>query len=178
MRYNKGFTLVEILIVMVIAASVLVFALPANKKAQERNKYLAATGILADLGMAVQALRMDMTMQGVDDNFPQGSTVFGFSSTSWQTTDPHSSQYADISSLNSTTFPYALFSHKYLQHIPFDSGATYKGYTFYICPVETASTLHQCNGDLEVIATMENLNSTAYRGARFMQDGTIVQVSD
>lgn len=177
MRHNKGFTLVEILIVMVIAASILAFALPANKKAQERNKYLAATGVLTDLGMAVQALRTDMAMQGSTEMFPQ-STFFGFSSTTFQTSDPYSSRYADVGSLNSTTFPYALFTHGYLQSIPFDNGFTYKGYTFFICPQETASTEHQCNNDLDVIATMENLNSTTYRGARFMQDGTIVQISE
>ena len=41
---KKGFTLLEVLIVVVIAVSVAVFAVPAYKKTQDKNRYLAAQG--------------------------------------------------------------------------------------------------------------------------------------
>ena len=59
MQKRNGFTLLEVLIVVVIAVSVAAFAVPAYKKTQEKNKYLAAQGVLLDLGTAVRALRAD-----------------------------------------------------------------------------------------------------------------------
>lgn len=46
---KKGFTLIEVMIVVVIAVSVAAFAVPAYKKSQEQNQYLAAEGKLLEL---------------------------------------------------------------------------------------------------------------------------------
>ncbi len=46
---KKGFTLIEIMIVVVIAVSVAAFAVPAYQKSQDQNRYLAAEGMLIEV---------------------------------------------------------------------------------------------------------------------------------
>ena len=46
---KKGFTLIEVMIVVVIAVSVAAFAVPAYKKSQEQNRFLAAEGKLLEI---------------------------------------------------------------------------------------------------------------------------------
>ena len=58
--YKKGFTLMEMLFVLVIAATIVAFAVPAYKRSKERAKYEAATGILMDLGSGTVLLLQDM----------------------------------------------------------------------------------------------------------------------
>ena len=175
MRRKNGFTLVEILIVVVIAASVLMFAVPATKKAQERNKYLAATGVLADIGMAMQALRIDAAMQGSTVVYPAANHLLAMTATfqTTSTTNYQTSQVSDLASLNDTIFPYAIFSHGYMQSIPYDGTNTYKGYSFTLCPQETSTG--EANN---VVVIMQTSNSATYQGARFLQDGTIQQISN
>ena len=79
-KSNKGFTLLEVLIVVVIAVSVAAFGVPAYKKSQERNRYLAAQGVLMDLGNAVRTFRQDLKIDcisnGVDvKTFPYSTTA-------------------------------------------------------------------------------------------------------
>ena len=54
---KKGFTLMEMLIVIIIISVMVVFATPAYKRAQARAKYQASLGTLVQLGAAVQMLR-------------------------------------------------------------------------------------------------------------------------
>lgn len=178
MRRTTGFTLVEILIVVVIAASVLMFALPASKKAQERNKYLGAVGVLSDLGMAMQSLQTEASMQGSEVVFPEAGSSATVLSV-WQNTSNGSYADAlqnDLASLNSTIFPYALFAHGYLQSIPNEGTGTnivYQGYSFTLCPSATS------DGSVNnVVAIMQTGNSTTYQGARYFRDGTVEQISD
>lgn len=51
---KKGFTLIEIMIVVVIAVSVAAFAVPAYKKSMDRNKFMAAEGKLIELSTALR----------------------------------------------------------------------------------------------------------------------------
>lgn len=61
--YRKhGFTLVEILFVVLIAAGVLAFAVPAYKRTQERSTYNAALGALLDFSNAVNSLKKDIEL--------------------------------------------------------------------------------------------------------------------
>ena len=53
---KKGFTLLEVLIVVVILASVVLFAAPAYKKMQARAQYNAALGTLIQLGEGLRLL--------------------------------------------------------------------------------------------------------------------------
>ena len=51
---KKGFTLIEIMIVVVIAVTVAAFAVPAYKRSMERNKFMAAEGKLIELSSALR----------------------------------------------------------------------------------------------------------------------------
>lgn len=51
---KKGFTLIEVMIVVVIAVSVAAFAVPAYKKSQEQNRFLAAEGKLLEISSGLQ----------------------------------------------------------------------------------------------------------------------------
>jgi len=56
---KQGFTLVEILFVVIIAAGILAYAIPSYKRTKERAKYEAATGVLADLGATALVLKQE-----------------------------------------------------------------------------------------------------------------------
>lgn len=51
---KKGFTLIEVMIVVVIAVTVAAFAVPAYKRSMERNKFMAAEGKLIELSSALR----------------------------------------------------------------------------------------------------------------------------
>ena len=162
MRCKKGFTLLEILIVVVIASSVLAFALPAQKRATDRNKYLAAQGVLLDIGSAVQAKRADLKMAGSTTTFP----------------DPN-----EVTQVLSN----ATIGTEYLQDIPFndETNAVYKNYKFYICPQDVAAndTTYCCGNNAKYIACMQDddaanrASAGLYKGARFSRNGTMEQIS-
>lgn len=57
MLRKRGFTLVEILFVVIIAAGILAYAVPSYKRTKERARYEAATGVLMDLGSTALALK-------------------------------------------------------------------------------------------------------------------------
>lgn len=141
MKKRKGFTLLEVLVVVVIAISVTAFAVPAYKKTQEKNKYLAAQGVLLDLGAAVQALRADLVAVGKEvSQVPFGVqkmtvTHQNTSHASYQTIQQYDS-LEDLVLTDHANVEFALFARGYMQPIPYDSGSTYKGYTFYLCPAD------------------------------------------
>lgn len=58
--FKKGFTLVEILIVVVILASVVAFGVPSYRKAQIRSRFNAALGTLTQLGGGINNLYSDI----------------------------------------------------------------------------------------------------------------------
>ncbi|WP_428048749.1 type II secretion system protein [Candidatus Avelusimicrobium caledoniensis] len=160
MQAKTGFTLLEILIVVVIASSVLAFALPAQRRAQDRNKFLAAQGVLLDIGSAVQAKRADLKMSATPTaTFPDPNAVT-------QVT-------GDLDG--------------YIQAVAFDDNSAYKNYKFYVCKQDAASGDAQCCGNnAKYIACMYNSqadDSSAsdsvklYAGARFLRNGTMEQIS-
>lgn len=173
-KSNKGFTLLEVLIVVVIAVSVAAFGVPAYKKSQERNRYLAAQGVLMDLGNAVRTFRQDLKIDCISNKvdvktFPTTAVQLR---SNWQTT----TQEGDLSSLtDDATMGTAMFTRKYLAPIPFTSGNTFKGYTFFLCPQTTSSSSYCCGGDSTVVACTRNTSSTNYQWARYHKDGSITQ---
>lgn len=115
---KRGFTLLEVLVVVVIAVMVSAFAVPSFKRSQSRNKNSTATGILMDIGNATRVMRAD---------FPN----LDFSG---QVTSAHFS--AANACLDKPTNACAInymFGKKYLMTIPFDGSNTVKGYKFYVC---------------------------------------------
>ena len=171
MRTNKGFTLLEVLIVVVIAVSVAAFGVPAYKKSQERNRYLAAQGVLMDLGNAVRTLRQDLAISS-SRTFPISSATQLLSS--WQTTTQEG-ELADLST--DADLGAAMFTRKYMSPIQFPTGTSvYKGYSFYICPQNSSSTSNCCGGDSSVVAcTTNGISSSNYEWARYHKNGMITQ---
>lgn len=183
MHMQRGFTLLEVLVVVVIALSVAVFAVPAYKKTQDLNNYTAAQGVLLDLGSAVRSMQMDLSSAGKED-WPLDNSVQVTST--WQ--DTTNTTYKDIVSnhktvaeLDSTAYPYALFA-TYMTPIPFTDN-TYKGFKFYICPANkrSSSTTDCCNKDPDVVACMLYSGSTRptgnqYYGAMFKKDAAMYRL--
>lgn len=170
---KSGFTLLEVLIVVVIAVSVAAFAVPAYKKTQEKNKYLAAQGVLLDLGTAVRAVRAELS----SGKFPSGSSPAQVTA-SWHSTGTPASE------ITSSNAHYEIFRRKHMEPIPFDSGSSYKGFVFYVCPQDTASSSACCGGSSDVVACMYNSSLGAgsatkgqYYSARFLQDGSLKRVA-
>lgn len=121
----KGFTLIEVLIVVVIAVVVTMFSVPAYKKSQDRARYMSASGTLMDLANAVRMLREDYPDLIIDtlpvtanavtsDEIPTESNVIGW-----------------------------LQSKKYLNPIVFRNG-THQGYAFAISTEGTPSCSKIC----------------------------------
>lgn len=183
MHKKNGFTLLEVLIVVVIAVSVAAFAVPAYKRTQEKNKYLAAQGVLLDLGTAVRALRADLKAINSGKKFPTSTAPIAMSYTYQDSVG--SSLTTELDGQTDTTLRQSLFSRNYLQPIGYDcaSCTTYKGFSFFICP-ESASNSYCCQNDSAVVACMYNNSlgtSSAtggrYWGAAFFEDGSIKRLS-
>ncbi len=64
-RQCVGFTLVEMLFVVIIAAVIVAFALPSFKSVRETSADRKASGYLVDLAQAKQAFEHDLRLQGV-----------------------------------------------------------------------------------------------------------------
>lgn len=134
----KGFTLLEVLIVVLIAATVAVFSVPAYKKTQEQNQFLAAQGILDSLGSAVLSMRADLSSQGVS-SFPSSASVKVLNS--WQTagtdyTNAYNKEFSQLTNTGTTPgLGLALFAKQYMAPIPYTdaTNSVYKGYVFYVC---------------------------------------------
>ena len=188
MQEKRGFTLLEVLVVVVIALSVAVFAVPAYKKTQDLNNYTAAQGALLSLGSAVRNMQMDIAAAGKDD-WPLDSSIQVLSS--WQNASNASD--SEIASANKTVaeieaaddFKYALFT-SYMAPIPFTNStdSTYKGFKFYICPANKASTSTTdcCSKDKEVVACMFYTGSdratwNQYYGAQFKKDEALYRLN-
>ena len=111
---KRGFTLLEILIVVIILASVLAFAFPAYKRTQDRNLYTAATGVLIDLGNAVQNFQTDLATFGNPATFP---TTCEKTQNEWQHPATVSgtfyylqAQFADLHDMQNHFFPTSLLN--------------------------------------------------------------------
>lgn len=188
MRNTKGFTLLEIMIVVVIAVSVAAFAVPAYKKAQDRNRYLAAQGVLIDLGNGVKMLREALSTEAEGRTFPVSNTVLQITS-EWQ--NNKADKYVDNSLANYVTessanddLGQAMFSRRYASAVAFtgDNGSSFMGYKFFVCPQNSASSNQCCNSQRDAVACMadENFSSRStngqYYGAVYLQSGTVKQL--
>ena len=184
MRNTKGFTLLEIMIVVVIAVSVAAFAVPAYKKAQDRNRYLAAQGVLIDLGNGVKMLREALSTEAEGRTFPVSNAVLQITST-WQ--DGRADKYVDNSLSNygaNDDLGKAMFSRRYASAVAFtgDNGSSFMGYKFFVCPQNSPSSSQCCNNQRDAVACMadENFASRStkgqYYGAVYLQSGTVKQL--
>lgn len=202
MNKRSGFTLLEVLVVVVIAISVTAFAVPAYKKTQEHNNYLAAKGVLLDVGSAVRALRADLANVGVDVTLiprkkllPQhynGNLEEYQNASSYDLSyfldhiDPETNQPL----IYNTTgwFVFLLFAKGYLSPMPLENpvGETYtdgvyKGYYIYICPAGGGGDVGCCQAapTENTIACIRSAKKnepcrlSEYSGAYVQKDGTL-----
>ena len=187
MNKRAGFTLLEVLVVVVIAISVTAFAVPAYKKTQERSKFLAAQGVLLDIGNAVLSLRNDLVL--VDKNPEDAPSSALQLTTTHQNTS--NSSYKSVKELRGLDYlalstqanvGYALFARGYMEPVPYDSGSTYKGYAFYLCSSRSNTNTACCrpsqfSGDKVACMRKNSSCSTAdYPGAYISEDGRLVLV--
>lgn len=137
--FSKGFTLLEVLIVVVVAVVVTMFAVPFYKKSQDRGRYMAASGVLMELGNAAVM---------VQEQYPDktwGDTSVTANSAATVCPDPN----------DSFALMDALQGCKFLNKIAFSNGK-FMGYTYQVNPSASVSCL-SCSG----IACMsgDNLNT-------------------
>ena len=179
MKKQKGFTLLEILIVVVIAVSVAAFALPAYKKMQDRTNYDAAQGVLIEVANGLQMLQEEVKAAKAAgtaiSRYPVDAMVV---KQSWQNDSriepdmPLTAQYGYL----------VPFARKYISPLPLDSSDTYKNYQFIWCPDGIASSSYCCQGDSSVVACMYDPNYAAratkgeYYGAVYYDDGTVQRI--
>lgn len=202
MKHRNGFTLLEILVVVVITISITAFAVPAYKKAQERNKFLAAKGVLQDVGQATVALRADLRSVGaIIEDIPSVYFASWFQNTgrseyttardrelSWFVEEKDSSGEYRIYSTSTLWFLYILFAKGYLQPIAFDnlsnntSSRSYKGYYLYICQASGVGDSGCCKANpsenkiacIRKTGTKAECRTSEYSGAYVAEDGSVV----
>lgn len=115
-----GFTLLEVLIVVVIAVLVTMFAVPSYRKAQERNRFMAATGVLMDIGNAARMLH---------EAEPDLNISWSVTANGTGTSCPEEPTAGNIMAY--------LQCHNYLSELPLADG-NYQGYIFSASTVSAA----------------------------------------
>jgi len=183
---KQGFTLVEMLFVVLIAAGVIAFAVPAYKKARERSDYNAALGTLLDMNNAVNSLKRDLEMStGKSLSFPTTVSYMKYGGSNWTSAKPNPYDVAkswneNVASQTDANFEkaflWALTEFKYLKNMQ-----KTKGYDFYILNPQSNSTVSGCGGladGKKGTACMLKNNTTAgcYKGAVVLPDGSITRV--
>lgn len=131
MLRKKGFTLIEVLVVVIIALLVTVMAVPAYKKSQQNNKYLAASGALINLGNAVRMLLED---------YPNVDSM-SVNLTSNQQWSAGGNQDLSVAPASGSNLLQWLVQQGYLTEFP----VPYKGYTFALSTTG-AATCGSCSG--------------------------------
>ena len=136
--FCDGFTLLEVMIVVVIAVTVTMFAVPSFKKSQARTQYMAASGVLVELATATQMLM---------EEYP----ALQISSAAFSSNTP------DYSSVPTASTAAAwMLGKQYLGKVDFQS-KKYKGYSFSFSTQGTANCGTKCT-KAGAIACMVNLN--------------------
>ncbi|MBR3631746.1 MAG: type II secretion system protein [Elusimicrobiaceae bacterium] len=149
---RKGFTLIEVLTVVLIGALVVLFAIPNYRKSQDKNRYLTASGVLMELGNGVNIVREDFP--GVD--LTSGSVTRG--AVFYSGTSP-SFEVGSGESVTGTTVISWLVYNNYLTSFPIDNSGQYLGYRFAISTTGAANC--SCNtGEAVACMTGSNANSS------------------
>lgn len=122
-KFCGGFTLLEVLVVVIISIVVVMFAAPAYKKTQERNRFLAAEGVLVELANGIRMVQAE---------YP------GIS----KSADVSNGDNSTVSPYDTTNIVHWMMTNKYMSKIDFTSGSTYLGYKFKVSTTGAAS----CSG--------------------------------
>ncbi len=176
---KRGFTLVEILFVLIIAAGIMAYAVPSYKRAKERSRYEAATGILTDVGNAAWQIKhggdgctgMSAYLQVPVNYEASFSFASELANTNWET---YAMQLKSFRLCQDS-----LFGFGYLQKIPANTG-----YQYYI--VNNSIGLTICSGKCaksDALACMCQTDDEAekgsgcFYGALFSKSGNVEQFS-
>ena len=118
---RKGFTLLEVLIVVLIAVVVVSFSVPAYKKTQEKNRYMAAQAVLLDLANGVRMLYA---------NYPNYTPTFTNAYCGISANSTNNSNEPPVDSCGHIV--YWMMSNKYISQIPFNTNWSSNRYTRYM----------------------------------------------
>ena len=187
---KKGFTLVEVLFVLVIALGIAAYAVPNYRRSQERSRYEAALGLLTTYGNAISTMERDMESDGYNFTFPM-TTTYQIPPTTVNTTGVQIGsveQWTDIVGLRNIgnasnanrAFMWAMLKYKYAEKLP----STDSGYSFYAIGTNTASICggnckqNQAGGSPVMMCMCQNSTESArstgcYYGARMLRNGRI-----
>ncbi len=146
---RRGFTLLEVLVVVLIAVVVTMFAVPAYKKTQYKNRYTAASGVLIELANATNMLREDFPGLAVTSAVPSG--VVSTASCPETVTN------------NSTAWTY-MHCRDYMNSL--QKGGNFQGYNLAFSTVGAACGAVSCKSSNQAVACMYGANPmTEYRCA-------------
>lgn len=172
---KKGFTLLEVLIVVVILAAVVLFAAPAYKKMQARAQYNAALGTLIQLGEGIRMTYEDINLT----YFPEKKVESSFF-TSENMSDAENTVWSGVNSNGTSEKFLALAVSR--GHMPkLHLGNTNTPFEFYMCNPEADPG--DCCQDAEVIACMHipcsrvNSVNKEFSKAYYYQDGHYKRVA-
>ena len=150
---KKGFTLLEVLVVVLIAVIVTLFAVPAYQKSQDKNRYLAASSVLMDLGNVVR-----MTLE----EYPNVSVASKQVTNVFTVADLGAALNTVPTSSNIVTW---MFQNKYFNEFPLES-SKYMKYKFYIsttgnadCSTSGTSAISCKKTDAIACMSGDNLNA-------------------
>lgn len=169
MFLKRGFTLVEMLFVVIIAAGALALALPSYKNMRERGKFQAASGMLIDLGSAVESITRDLAMQGVGVQTGTTYVVVNDSNMSFSPNEAQRKQtlkqvFNGLSGSDTSRILKLLKYFKYLKNF-----VEHPSFTYYV----GGGTGSKCGGD-NVVACMIKPNPDSkdcFAGARYYKGG-------
>ncbi len=173
MLHRKGFTLVEILFVLIIIATIVAFAVPSYNRTKQRARYEAAVGILVTVGNAVQAINRDLRdigsnvqlpidgdfTQVVDSNVEMGNETFSHF----------------MENCNDANCVLGAMYQKYLrEEIPADTG-----YRFFAVDGNSSACDRLCSGIAcmcSQFAASDSMVPACFYGANMFADGTIERI--
>ena len=179
---KKGFTLVEILFVLIIAAGIMAYAVPSYKRAKERSRYEAATGILLDVGSA--AAQIKRSGEGCTGGSPYLQVPVNYTASATFTQAMSGKTWRDYkvttpAATSNAGCKDSLFGLGYLQKIPANTG-----YEYYIVN-KPKDWLTICSGKCTKLGTVacmcqtdaeEEKGSGCFYGALLLKDGSIEQL--
>lgn len=153
MLNRKGFSFIEVLVIVVLIAILSLIAVPSYKKGVETSKNNQARGKLLEIATAARMYNEDAHSQD------RIAGYFGTPATGYQDPTVLFSSTVEGSASEGDDVSYA-----YLRDAgSFDPGTyTYRGYKFYICMPNGdggGSGDSKCDSDINVIAIMEATSS-------------------
>lgn len=183
MHRQKGFTLVEILFVLVIIAGVMAYAVPAYKRTQARAAYDAATGTLVDIGTAIQAMKRDLTMQNYSFTiypFPANNSAYyqlaGNETVGDDLSGTTLKQFLSVSTAatRDARFVGSLFKFGYLE--PF-SNPDYEYYAIRGTSTTVCNSKCRTSGTVACMCKKSGYSATdCYYGAMFLNTGNVQRI--